>query len=350
MARVVFLILAISSTLSLTMPQADGQVSSFRRLASNVGAFESDGTRYVAWQLATTGSPVVVLDTRTGKRASFAGCEVGGENEEQGPVASGGRFLVTCTDGISVLNAANGATTLLPNPKGLLGGGWKAIGTRFVEGGAVPQDCHHSAREVKEESHYEGGPRCIVLYDLATASISYRPGRQISDLNRPGAPTVCEALRRKLGADLANAFPRDFAYHDGLLAETVQHGEAPIKRIRLTGCHHHTKLIATAPEPANLTIAGGLLSWDTGHQATVSHEEENIRTGRLWTYQLATGRRHSLPLPLLDTISGTEKQHGALGYSSHAGPTLFWVAATRLVEEGKGGPRLAASAVYAAKL
>jgi len=42
---------------------------------------------------------------------------------------------------------------------------------------------------------------------------------------------------------------------------------------------------------------------------------------------------------------------GALGYSSHAGRTLFWIAATRLVQEGeKGGPTLAASAVYAAKL
>jgi hypothetical protein len=323
-------------------------VAPFRRVAANVVAFASDGTRYAAWQV-TASAPIVLLDTRTAKQRSYPGCSLVNEDEEQGPVAGAGRFVIHCGEGPDrLLDARKGEETVLPAPKI---GTWSVAGERYVEALANtdvvspdPQDCGLSAIEVRMEA------ACIGLYDIATGAVSYRRPSQPPDISRPGAPPICRALRGKLLRAEANLSARQYAYQDGVLAEAVRHGEAPIKRIRPTGCHGHTKLIATATEPANLIIAGGLLSWDTGHQATVSHEGENIRTGRLWTYQLATGQRHSVPLPILDTLSGSEKLKGALGYSSHAGRTVFWVAATRLVQEGKGGPTLAASAVYAAKL
>lgn len=343
------LIVMLVALITLTaVSAADGRP--FRLVVPRVAAFGSDGTRYVAWQVSD-GSPIVVLDTQTGKRVGYAGCSLFGEAEGSSPVAAEGRFLVTCKDGTAVLSAASGATVVLPDPKGPLGGEWKTIGKRFVEGSADPHDCNHSAREVKEESRYEGGPACIAVYDLGAASISYRPGSQIPDLDHAGAPPVCRALRSRYRADREGASFDRVAYRDGVLAESVRRGDGAGKRIRLTGCGHHTKLLATAPEPENLVLAGGLLSWDTGHQAAVDHEGEDIRTGRLWTFRLASGRRRSLPLPLVTTLTPFGKMRGALGYSSHAGRTLFWIAATRLVQEGeKGGPTLAASAVYAAKL
>jgi hypothetical protein len=340
-----FLTLASLIALSLTAPSADAHVAPFRRIAPSVVAFASDGTRYAAWQV-TESSPIVVLDTRTGRRKSYAGCSLINEDEERGPVAGAGRFAVHCGEDEALLDVKTGTKTLLPAPNI---GAWSLAGERYVEAFANtdvvspdPQDCGLSAKEVRMEA------ACIGLYDIATGAVSYRRPSQPPDIDRPGAPPICRALVVKLLRTEARL--SQFAYHDGVLAEAVQHGEAPIERVRLTGCRGHTKLIATAPEPANLIIAEGLLSWDTGHQATGDHEGENIRSGRLWTYRLASGRRRSLPLPLLDTLSVTEKIRGVLGYSSHAGATLFWIAATRLVQEGKGEPTLAASAVYAAKL
>jgi hypothetical protein len=339
------LLLASLIALSLTALSAAAQAAAFRRIAPSVVAFASDGTRYAAWQV-TESSPIVVLDSRTGKRKSYAGCSLVNEEEEQGPVAGAVRFAVHCGEDEELLDAKTGTKTLLPAPNI---GTWSLAGERYVEAFANtdvvspdPQDCGLSAKEVRMEA------ACIGLYDIATGAVSYRRPSQPPDINRPGAPPICRALRGKLLGAEARLSARRFAYHEGVLAEAVQHGEAPIKRIRLTSCRGHTKLIATAPEPANLIIADGLLSWDTGHQALVDHEGENIRSGRLWTYRLASGRRRSLPLPLLDTLSVTEKIRGVLGYSSHAGATLFWIAATRLVQEGKGEPTLAASAVYAA--
>lgn len=310
-------------------------------------AFASDGTRYAAWQV-TESSPIVVLDSRTGKRKSYAGCSLVNEEEEQGPVAGAGRFVVRCGAAPErLLDVRTGIETPMPTPNV---GEWGVAGTRYVEalGREVysPElhDCGLSASEVRGEA------ACIPLYDIATGAVSYRRPSQPPDIDRPGAPPICRALGVKLLRAEARLSARRFAYHDGMFAEAVPNGEAPIKRIRLTGCRGHTKLIATAPEPANLIIADGLLSWDTGHQALVDHEGEDIRSGRLWTYRLTTGRRRSLPLPLLRTQSVPGKIRGVLGYSSHAGTTLFWIAATRIVQEGKGGPTLAASAVYAAKL
>ena len=333
--------------LSIFAFSADARTSPLRRIAPSVVAFATDGTRYAAWQ-ATQSSPIVVLDTQTGKQKAYAGCSLANEEEEQGPIAGAGRFVVRCGAAPErLLDVRAGIETPLPTPNV---GEWGVAGTRYVEAlgrerySPELHDCALSASEVRMQA------ACIPLYDVATGAVSYRRPSQPPDIDRPGAPPICRALRGKLLHAEARLSARQFAYHDGVLAETVRYGEAPIKRIRLTGCRGRTKLISTAPEPENLIVADGLLSWDTGHQATVDHEGEDIRSGRVWTYQLATGGRRSLALPAVNTLSVEGKIRGVLGYSSHAGRTLFWIAATRIVQEGKGGPTLAASAVYAAKL
>jgi hypothetical protein len=93
-----------------------------------------------------------------------------------------------------------------------------------------------------------------------------------------------------------------------------------------------------------------VLTWDTGHAATdvnAGAGEGDVTQGKLWCYQTATGKRRSVPLPET-TVVGSEERKGVFGYSSHAGNTLFWIAATK-VNVGKG-VTVEASAVYAATL
>jgi hypothetical protein len=144
-----------------------------------------------------------------------------------------------------------------------------------------------------------------------------------------------------------------FAFGESVLAETLNHGEAPVTRIRIRRCNGHSKTISTAPEPRDLILLGSLLTWDTGHAGTdVNTEAEaeggDTHRGRLWSYQTATHTRRSLPLPQTTTIVGSRKAHGVFGYSSHAGKTLFWIAA-RTLYLGKD-VNVETSAVYAARL
>jgi hypothetical protein len=63
-----FLVGAAAIALSLaTASTATALASSFRLPAPSVAAFASDGARYAAWQV-TKSSPIVVLDTRSGRR------------------------------------------------------------------------------------------------------------------------------------------------------------------------------------------------------------------------------------------------------------------------------------------
>ncbi len=302
------------------------RASAFQRLAPSIAAFASDGDRYAAWQVAK-GSPIVVLDTHSGRRASYSGCSLVSQGEpslEQtsGASAAAGRFLVECQSGRALLTARTGTLSPpLPHPAGPFYGEWLALGARYVEGNADPHDCTHSPRERRGEES-----PCIALYRIATGTLSYRPASQIPDLDRPGAPTVCPPLRGRLANDLANLPGGEFSYRDGLLAQPVRHDEARVTRIGLKGCHGHSRTIATSPEPRDLLLARGLLSWDTGHDATGSGEGEDVKRGRLWVYDLATRRSSSVALPPTRLLGG-EKTRGVFGYSSHAGRTLFWIAA-----------------------
>ncbi len=290
---------------------------------------------------------MVVLDTWTGKQISVTGCTIGDEEERSaGLVAAAGRFLAGCEGGAALVDAAAGTKTRLPE----LSGEWQAIGTRYVEGSADRHACRHSAGEEKKEARGEGESEltCIALYDIANGRVSYRPESQIPSLDRPGAPVVCSAFRAKLIMHgRFDSTPGGFAFGEGLLAETVNRGEAPVKRIRIRHCKGPSKTISTTSEPRDLFLAGGLLTWDTGQAGADVNEEEGTSRGKLWSYQTSTGRRSSLSLPQT-TVLGTRKVRGEYGYSSHAGKTLFWIAATKVENTGRG-VSVKASAVYAAR-
>lgn len=344
-------VVAAAIALSLaTASTATALASSFRLLAPEVVVFVSDGARYAAWQVAKA-SPIVVFDTRSGRRKSYPGCSIDNEEEERsaGLVAAAGRFLVGCGQSSALLAAATGARTQLPQPPS---GEWRAIGTRYVEGIAINKACRHSASEGRKEAHGGSELTCIALYDIATGAVSYRPESQVPELDRPGAPAVCAAFRPKLLAEgRFNSNPGGFAFGEELLAETVRHGQMPVKRIRVKRCHGRSRVISTASEPRDLFLVGGLLTWDTGHAGTdvyAEDEGEDTHHGRLWSYQTATHRRHSLPLPQTRTMVASRKVHGVFGYSSHAGKTLFWIAASFV--NGDKGLNVETSAVYAAKL
>jgi hypothetical protein len=337
---------ALIALLLAPVSTAAALASPFRRVAPSAVAFASDGARYAAWQV-TKGAPIVMLDTRSGKRKSYPGCSIESEEERSaGQVAAAGRFLVRCGESTSLLAAATGAKTQLPQPPY---GEWRAIGTRYVEGIAIHQACTHSASEEQKAARGGSELTCIALYDIATGALSYRPESDVPELDRVGAPVVCSAFRAKLLVDgRFDPDPGGFAFGEEMLAETVHHGEAPVKRIRVKHCDGRSRVIST--EPRGLFLVGGLLTWDTGHagdDVNAQAEGGDTHHGRLWTYHTATHARRSLPLPQT-TIIGSRRVHGVFGYSSHAGKTLFWIAAKK-VNAGKG-VTVETSAVYAAKL
>jgi hypothetical protein len=324
--------------------------SPFRRVAPSTVAFASDGTRYAAWQV-TADSPVVVLDTRSGRQVSYAdGCSLASEQGAPGPPAAAGRFLATCAGGVSLLSAATGAVTALPQPAGPYDGEWREVGTRYVEGNADLHDCAHSAKEVREESRYEGGSVCIALYEIATGALSYRPGSQVPDLDSPGAPSVCRAQRGRLLSARRSLAIGEFAYSQGLLV-TLNNAK---NRVSIGGCHGRQTVLAAGGEAENLDLAGGLLSWDTAH-AGVSPpvgiggvEERVIYHGTLWSYEPATRRRRGCQLPRETTSLPNRNIHAVLGRSAHAGKTLFWIAAATV--NGDETRTVETSSVYAARL
>src|SRR2546422_988768 len=84
-----WLVLLTCATLGSGPVKAEG--SPLRRIVSNIDAFTSDGTRYVAWEVPGQ-KPIFVLDTRTGRRQAIdSPCRL-----EDKAAAAAGRFLLQC--------------------------------------------------------------------------------------------------------------------------------------------------------------------------------------------------------------------------------------------------------------
>lgn len=260
-----------------------------------------------------------------------------GGNGEPEPTAASGRFLLDCTEKAGVekegiLDVRTGVITMLP--EGPSGSKWQRAGARYVEGSAADQTCQRT------KTKKGPGERCVGLYDLATSAVIDRAAWQIPDLDRPGAPAVCKHLRSNLLAGLEFGFSRRFGYADGLFAHvTARSGEARIDR-----CHGRPTVLHGRGEPANFDLRGGLLTWDTGHPFFVAGEEDTSR-GRLTSYRLSNGKRHSWALPSL-SLEGYES--GVFGYSTHTASTVFWIASRTLGCEKI--QCVATSSVYAAPI
>ncbi|HUB36798.1 MAG TPA: hypothetical protein VL972_08235, partial [Solirubrobacteraceae bacterium] len=283
------------------------------------------------WQ--TPESPtVVVLDTRTGRRLSItvpAECRL--VNQEQaegyGPPAGAARFLLVCSKGYALLDARSGTVMMLPR-----GAAWLTVGSQYIEGDGEP--CTQTTLEVRENKP------CIALYNISTGAVSYGPQSQIVDLDRPGAPLICRTLRNTLGRERANTHSNLYSYSAGLLARAVKVGSASVQ---INRCHgKRTILHAHGEEARDLDIRGGLLTWDTGHEAALFEPDTELLTGVLSSYRPSTHRRHSWQLPRL-TIPGRGK--GAFGYSTHTANTIFWIATESL--GGQEDNAVLTSAVYA---
>ncbi|MBA3809392.1 MAG: hypothetical protein H0X28_13530 [Solirubrobacterales bacterium] len=181
---------------------------------------------------------------------------------------------------------------------------------------------------------------CLALYNVATGVVTERPQSQLADLDRPGAPVVCGALRGWLLSDRASASAGTFSYGEGLLARTLVRR----REVQLKGCHGRTTTLRTGGVALNLDLRDGVLSWDTGHDATTFNVAEELPTGTLYSYRPATRRRLSWRLPSLPVRGGQAGLRGAFGYSTHTANTVFWIASERV-----GGPKggiIESSAVY----
>src|SRR6202522_2304019 len=350
---------------------SQAQASHLRQLARSTTSFATDGERYAAWQLHA-GAPVVVLDTSTASRqtiAAPAGCELmrdQGEDGEPSATAADGRFLLDCETPAHVQSqevldlGTPGTFVMLPNGAGFARSRpWTALGTRYVQGTAAPEECSHGAGEHEP---------CIALFDLVTGAVSYRPPSQVLNLDLPGAPQICPVLRSSLRAQLRQVLPEQFAFQNGVFAHPTINGH----NIRIERCNGRSTLLRgprePAPEPGGVRpseprsfdLGAGLLTWDTAHNANGAemNEQSNAR-GTLSSYRLSTGRRRTWKLPPLALIgapdidgSGPEVQSpGVYGYSAHTANTVFWIA-TRTVKAAEVTSALTVetSSVYAASV
>jgi hypothetical protein len=320
-----------------SFPQAAAaHASGFRRLAKGTMSFASDGATYGAWQSAR-GTPVVVLDTGTGRRAevrvpSKCTLEDQRQNRNPGPPAGDGRFLLQCGELAELLDARTGATTPLPS-----GDGWLTVGSRYVEGLASPAlPCVQSTAERRHEES------CIALYDISTGAVSWRPQSQVGDIDRQDAPIICSALRRTLLPERTQSFGYLFAYNDGLLARPASHG-----RVQIDRCHKRPIILPGHGEPMNFDLRSGILTWDTGHSGEFYNPEENPVTGSVYAYNLATHKLRSWRLPQLPFNTGeAQPTIGAFGYSTHTTNTIFWIVPENN-DRGVKLPQLGSAAIYA---
>lgn len=336
-------VLLVCAGLLVGVDQAPA-MTPLRRLAAQTVAFATDGGHYAAWQVRR-GGPVTVLDTRSGLSRAVqpsASCELydrTGSPPMSDP-AGGGRFLLVCDVGTELLDARSGALTMLP-ATGPYDPGWRRVGQRYVEG-ETKEGCTRSSAERRT------GAYCIALYELATGAVSYRPQSQLPDTDLPGAPVICAALRAKLSAERMRASSEGlFSYSDGVLARRGRGvGDVEIDR-----CRARPTLLHGPGEAQDITLAAGLLSWDTGRSGELYDVGQSQKSsGTLITYRLASRHRHVRRLPRLPLL-GTglpRAPKGVFGYSTHNADCAFWFAAQKLAPGRE--PSVEISTVYSARI
>jgi len=344
--RVACVALGSAAMIGGTAPAAPA--ASVREVVPKTIAFSSDGARYVAWQVRGD-ARIVALDTRTGHRSSIAppaGCRLEPQSGEQPePTAAGGYFLLDCSpakgsERKSILNVKTGTSATLP--EGPTGFGWHLVQGHYVEGMADEHTCQ------RRRTPRGPGEVCIALYQIAAGTISDRPAWQVPDLDRPGAPPVCRALRRKLLADKESGLPKLFSYADGLLAHPAHRAGS----VQIDRCKGGPIVLRGHDEPRNFDIRAGVLTWDTAHHATDSEPREDVRHGTLRSYRIAKRMRRSWPLPSLTLRGGLPGvERGVFGYATHTANTVFWIASSTLGYSNEGKTTFVeTSSIFAAQL
>lgn len=275
-------------------------------VSGRVKVFVSDGAEYAAWQVGPR-KPMVLLDTRTGRRRDIAlpaGCRLDERTREGQAIeaAADGRFLLTCNIGADLLDVVTGKVTPLPRSHA-----WQNVGDYYVT----------SAK---------------AAYDIATGAVT-KVGKQ-ADPNAPddSLDAVCRGLRARVERYGHNTLEglAGVAYTNTLFA----HADGDQGAVRIEYCRRKpTTLqpIKNEPSAAALDLRGGLLTWDT------AAEEEERRaqpySGTLYSYDPGSGKREHWRLPLAPGVFTEEK--GAFGYSTHTSNMVFWLAEAGS-EEGRG--------------
>lgn len=328
--------IALGAIALLAATSGNARASAFHRLDGNAKFFDTDGTRYAAWQYRP-GFPIIVYDTATGHRGEIEdGCDLAGG-------AAAGRFLVDCREKTALLDFRTGVLTPLPET----GAGWAEVGSRYVS------SAYENGVRCRGMRRHEG---CLVLYDIATRLVTKVPEARVPDLDRPGAPPVCPALRRRVLASERVGETEGGSYGDGVFVRSLAlKPEGPSRWLRVERCHGHVTMLYSRIEPRSIDVSAGLLTWDTGHSENEDEEEGiKVRTGAITAYDLATHKRRSWALPALPLNSdGGEPNEptsvGVFGSSTHTKTTLFWIA-DRTLSCSKAGCQPDTYYVYGARM
>lgn len=294
-------VIAVGAVLAL-LASCPAALASSLGYVARVRAFASDGEHYVAWQTGGLKTPIVVLDTRTGRRQEFrapsrCGLDNDAEDGEREDTAAAGRFLVSCPEHAGLLNVATGQVAILPNVRRGETDEWSRVGKRYVLGKGT-------------------------IYDIETGAA--RRIKRPADLDARGASMKahCPAVRRLADRYQKAAIQEDFnAVKDLIARASGSHGDA-----QLDGCHGPPVLLRVAGGERiarSFDLRGGLLSWDTGARA--GSYLPRLHRARLYSYQLASRGRQSWPLPF--TTAGPQNEKGSYGYSVHTSNMVFWIAA-----------------------
>jgi hypothetical protein len=306
--------------------------ASLREIAPRARAFASDGSRYAAWQ-ENAGSPITVLDTASGRRASVtapSACTLQSQEEfdEARPSASAGHFLLDCdVSEQGVLDAATGDTQSLSDDLGKYT--WSEVGSLYAE---------------SPDTGCLGYNECLALYELASGTVSIRHSSGPVDLSRAGAPSaaICAALWGRVSALEKAANPPPFAYDDGLLA----HAAKRAGYVEVDRCKRPAIVLPGRGAPRDFELRAGTLTWDTGYPgAGVDEEEESRYPSRLMAYRFTTGELRSWRLPQIALQGGEGQRRVAFGFSTHTAHRVFWIA-DRSVNSGKTGYLVETSSVY----
>ena len=135
------------------------------------------------------------------------------------------------------------------------------------------------------------------------------------ELNRPGAPPVCAALRREVKHEEI-PINGEFSYEDDLFAKSVgSHGT-----VRLKHCDGSSTVLPgrreRGSEPLFFDLRAGVVTWDTADSEYGAFPAK--RGARLDAYNLRTHRREEWTLP--NPAPGY-----AAGWSTHTANTVFWL-------------------------
>jgi hypothetical protein len=313
----------------------------WRRIATNVQSFVTDGVRYAAWK--QPGLPITLLDTYTGRKVALApGCSEAWQ-------AAGGRLLLECDHRQGLFDIRTRSFKPLP---AFEYASWANLGLYYVAGGA-PRGSHCGERPTHDE--------CDALYDLRSGKVTLVPALRMSDLDRPGAPPLCRAVRERLLAVAHNegfeAFDYVGDYERGLLVTLDYVGERPLSQIRIDRCHGRPTVVHTRPTPFGIELRGGILMWTalTRPEEPLGTGEEIERTrGEVEAYFTASGMRLTwtaprvrVQLPTCGELGPTPV--GVEGAADHTRRTVFWLAVTEEVC-GKAGATASAHDLYARPL